>query len=202
MEAPQLLPISLNLQGKRCLVAGGGSVAEKRVRSLLACGAVVRVISPALTPGLSVLAQQEAIQWTQDGFAPEWLAGVFVVFLATNDQQTNASAARLARQYGCLVNVADDPAHCDFYMSAVVRRHHLTLAISTDGQAPGFSAWLRQRFERLLSPQLGEAVAHYARLRPGLQQRYPDLPARARAWEELLSAEAPHVFLKGTTTDL
>lgn len=200
MEAPHLLPVSLNLQDRRCVVVGGGSVAERRVRSLLACGATVQVISPAVTPWLAALAQQEAILWTPDTFRPAGLEAAFVVFVATNDQQTNAQIARLARQHGCLVNVADDPAHCDFYMSAVVRREHLTLAISTEGQAPGFAAWLRRRFERLLSPQLGDAVAHYARLRPGLQQRYPDLPARVQAWEQLLAAEAPCLFLQDNTT--
>ena len=194
MQALHLLPISLNLQDKRCVVVGGGSGAEKRVRSLLACGAAVQVVSPALTPGLAALAQQGAILWTPDTLRPEVLDAAFVVFVVTHDQQTNAHVARLARQHGCLVNVADDPAHCDFYMPAVVRRNHLTLAISTEGQAPGFAAWLRSRFERLLSPQLGDAVARYARLRPGMQQRYPDLQARAQAWEQLLTAEAPRVF--------
>ena len=106
------------------------------------------------------------------------------------------------RQGHCLVNVADDPAQCDFYMSAVVRRGHLTLAISTAGWAPGFAAWLRRQFERLLAPHLGDAVARYARLRPVMQQGYPDLQARAHAWEQLLSAEAPPLFLDRSTTDL
>jgi precorrin-2 dehydrogenase/sirohydrochlorin ferrochelatase len=200
MQALHLLPISLNLQDKRCVVVGGENVAEKRVRSLLACGAAVQVVSPALTPGLTVLAQQEVILWTSDALRPEVLAAAFVVFVVTHDQQTNAHVARLARQYGCLVNVADDPAHCDFYMPAVVRRNHLTLAISTEGQAPGFAAWLRSRFERQLSPQLGDAVVRYARLRPGMRQRYPDLQARAQAWERFLTAEAPPLFLPGSTT--
>ena len=89
METPQLLPISLNLQSKRCLVVGGGTVAERRVGSLLVCGAAVQVISPEVTPWLAVLAQQGTILWTQDPVRPVLLEEAFVVFVATNDPQTN-----------------------------------------------------------------------------------------------------------------
>ena len=66
MAAQPLLPISLQLQGKTCLVVGGGAVAETRVRTLLACRGLVRLVSPQVTPWLAHLAQEGAIAWQQE----------------------------------------------------------------------------------------------------------------------------------------
>jgi siroheme synthase-like protein len=134
------------------------------------------------------------LQWQQELFQPSHLAAVAVVLIATADRQTNAWVATLARQQHCLVNVADDPALCDFSMPAIVRRGDLTLAISTAGQSPAFAAWLRKRLERLLDHRLGQVVAHYARLRPFMKQCYPDMRARVKAWDQLLTDDAPPVF--------
>jgi uroporphyrin-III C-methyltransferase/precorrin-2 dehydrogenase/sirohydrochlorin ferrochelatase len=90
--------------------------------------------------------------------------------------------------------MTDHPAQSDFSLPAVVRRGPLTLAISTAGQAPAFAAWLRKQLERLLDHRLGQVVETYARLRPSMKQRYPDLPTRAQAWEELLTAHPPPLF--------
>jgi len=194
MAAQPLLPISLQLQGKTCLVVGGGVVAETRVRTLLACQGRVRLVSPQVTPWLSHLAQEGTIAWQHEVFHPVHLQAVAVVFVATDDRSTNAHIATLARAQHCLVNVADDPAYCDFFMPALVHRGDLTLAISTAGQAPAFASWLRKRLERLLDHRLGHMLAYYATLRPVMKQRYPDMSARAQAWEQLLNDDPPSLF--------
>ncbi|MGE3538510.1 MAG: bifunctional precorrin-2 dehydrogenase/sirohydrochlorin ferrochelatase [Candidatus Tectimicrobiota bacterium] len=194
MDTPYLFPISLNLQHKPCLVVGGGTIAERRVQTLLSCGAVVHLVSPEATSWLSTAAQQGALRWTPDVFQPAHLEGIAIVLVATNQSKVNAEIAALARQRHCLINVVDDPAHCDFYLPAVVRRGALALAISTEGQAPAFAGWLRKQLEQLLDPQLGEVLAHYAAQRLEMQQRYPDLQARSAAWAALLAAEAPTLF--------
>ena len=194
MATAQTFPVSLNLAQKQCLVVGGGGIAERRVQSVLACGATVHVVSPEVTPWLAAAAHQGTLCWTRATFCPTHLQGVAVVFVATDDHQTNARIATLARQQSCLVNAIDDPQHCDFYMPAVVRRGALSVAIATDGQAPAFAAWMRKCLDRLLHPDLGRLVAHYARHRPALQRRYSSMPARARAWEQLLADDAPEIF--------
>ena len=193
-----LFPIGLNLQHKPCLVVGGGTIAERRVHTLLSCGAVVHLVSPTVTPWLSEAAQSGALRWTQDVFQPAHLDGIAIILVATNKSQVNAEIAALARQRHCLINVVDDPEHCDFYLPAVVRRGALALAISTEGQAPAFAGWLRRQFEQSLDPHLGEVLAHYAALRLDMQQRYPDLQERAAAWAVLLAREAPTLFTPRT----
>lgn len=200
MATQAILPVSLHLQGKTCLVVGGGAVAETRVRTLLSCQALVRLVSPEVTPWLATIAHRGVLQWHQALFQPGHLAAITVVFIATSDRQTNAWITTLAKQQHCLVNVADDPALCDFSMPAIVRRGDLTLAVSTAGQSPAFAAWLRKRLERLLDLRLGQVVAHYARLRPFMKQCYPDMRTRAQAWDQLLTDDAPPVF-RTTDTD-
>ncbi len=194
MDTPYLFPISLNLQHKPCLVVGGGTIAERRVQTLLSCGAVVHLVSPTATPWLAEAAARGALRWTPEVFQPSHLEGIAIVLVATNASQVNAEIAALARQRHCLINVVDDPTHCDFYLPAVVRRGALALAISTEGQAPAFAGWLRKQFEQLLEPHLGDVLAHYAALRVEMQQRYPDLKERAAAWAALLATEAPVLF--------
>jgi len=194
MDTPALFPVSLHLHGKCCLVVGGDKMAETRVHTLLACEAVVRLVSPQVTPGLATLAQRGAIQWEQGPVQPGHLTAVAVVFVTTQDPQIGAQVATLAQQQPCLVHMTDNPAQSDFSLPAVVRRGPLTLAISTAGQAPAFAAWLRKQLERLLDHRLGQVVEAYARLRPSMKQRYPDLSTRAQAWEELLTAHPPALF--------
>jgi siroheme synthase-like protein len=175
-------------------VVGGDTSAEQRVRTLLACEAVVHLVSPQVTAWLAGMAYRGALQWQQAAFHSAHLSAMAVVFVTTSDPQQQAWIAALARQQHCLVHVTDNPALCDFFMPAVVRRGHLTLAISTEGQAPAFAAWLRKQLERLLDHRLGDVVARYARLRPALRQRYPDLRTRAQAWERLLTEDPPLEF--------
>lgn len=198
-ETPALFPISLHLHGKRCLVIGGDAVAETRVRALLTCEAVVCLVSPQVTPWLATLAQRGAIQWDQGPVQAVHFAAVSVVFVTVQEPQMRAQITTLAQPYPCLVHITDHPAQSDFSLPAVVRRGPLTLAISTAGQAPAFAAWLRKQLERLLDHRLGQVVEAYARLRPAMKHRYPDYATRARAWEELLTAQQPALFISPST---
>ena len=79
-----MYPITLNLRGRRCLVVGGGAVAERKVQGLLAAEAKVSLVSPELSPALRELAQAGRIGWQQRAFVPEDAAGAFLIFAATN----------------------------------------------------------------------------------------------------------------------
>lgn len=194
MKNQRLFPASLNLAGKSCLVIGGGKIAEKRVKSLLSCGASVRIVSPQVSRLLRRLAKREAVEWTRDTFKESYLAGMQVVFGATDDRSANQAVYRSAKQRHCLVNLADDPLHCDFHVPSVVRRGNLALAISTDGKAPAFSAWLAKALDRFLNRRLGMTVARYSRLRSGMKAQYPSMRARVKAWQEVIEKDPPPIF--------
>lgn len=161
-----MYPVNLALQKKLCVIVGGGPVAERKVLGLLDAGALVRVISPELTPALQSLAQEGRISWLQKTFAAREedapndladLAGALLVFAATSVPAVQSAVLAAAQQTGCLVNVADAPAQCDFHVPAVVRRGNLLLTVSTSGESPTLAAALKTRLER-------EIGVEYARL--------------------------------------
>ncbi|HEX5506682.1 MAG TPA: bifunctional precorrin-2 dehydrogenase/sirohydrochlorin ferrochelatase, partial [Thermomicrobiales bacterium] len=138
-------PIALALAGRRCVVVGGGAVAERKARGLLAAGAAVTVIAPRLAPGLRALADAGALTIAERPYAPGDLAGACLACAATDRREINAAVAAEARAAGALVNVADAPAEGDFTLPAVARRGGLTLAISTDGESPLVASLVRDR---------------------------------------------------------
>jgi precorrin-2 dehydrogenase/sirohydrochlorin ferrochelatase len=126
-----LFPAFLKLNGRRCLVIGAGRVAEEKIESLLRAEADVRVVAPAATDRVRGWARAGKIRWDARKFRSSDLKDIFLVVAATSSPALHARIFREARRRGVLCNVVDDPAHCDFYYGAVVRRGALQIAIST-----------------------------------------------------------------------
>jgi precorrin-2 dehydrogenase/sirohydrochlorin ferrochelatase len=184
------LPIVLTGLGEKvCLVIGGGDVAERKTRALLDAGARVRVIAPDLTVPLAEFVQRGQVDWVARQYSRGDLEGAFLVIAATDDPEVNAAAAREAAERGCLVNVVDDPALCNFIAPAVVRRGDLTIAISTGGLAPALSGHLRARLEQEFGPEWEGYVNLLAGLREQIAACFPDLEERRRAWQRMLHAD-------------
>ena len=115
-------PVFLDLTGRRCIVIGGGVVAERRVDGLLAAGAHVTVVSPEISEGLRRLILQSSLEHLARKYERGDLAGFAIAFVATDDGTVNAAVFDEARTRGIWVNCADDPSHCDFISPAVIRR--------------------------------------------------------------------------------
>lgn len=173
-----LFPIFTNLKGRRVLVVGGGAVAERKTRSLLAAGADVIAGAPSFTPGLQELARQSCIAIVQQVFQPEWLEDAWLVVAATDDRELNKRVAKLAEQARLFINVVDDPELSSFQVPSIVDRSPLTIAISSSGAAPVLARRIRERIEATFDHTLGALATLAARhrvqirrLRPGLQRR-------------------------------
>ncbi len=154
-------PICLQIEGRRCLVIGGGKVAERKVRGLLDSGAAVVVISPALTDGLVRLQSEGAIAWEPRGYQPGDVVGFFLVMAATDDREVQDQVQADADRHNVLLNVADVPDKCNFILPALVKRGALSLAISTSGKSPALAKKLRQELEVWLGQEyelLAEAL--------------------------------------------
>jgi len=150
-----LFPLFVELAGRPCVVIGGGDVAERKVHALLTAGAVVTVVSPALSPALATLADAGRIAHVARLYADGDLAGAALAFAATDDGAVNADVAHEGRMRGVWVNAADDPAHCDAILPAVLRRGEITVAVSTGGASPALARAVRERLERALPPAYG-----------------------------------------------
>ncbi len=144
-------PIFLDVGGRRVLVVGGGKVAERKVRKLLAAGAKVRVISPALTPRLAAWAMGRKISVTRRRYRQGDIpAGAhrdapLLVFAATDDSTTQQAVRNDAQAAGVLTNDVSDPARCDFIVPASFTHDDLHVAISTSGTDPALARLVRQR---------------------------------------------------------
>ncbi len=143
-------PITLNaLHGARVLVIGGGQVAERKVRGLLAVGASVRLISPQATAQLQAWASQGQLDWEQRPYQPQDLRidGVLplLVFAATDQRAVNVQVGQAARLLGILCNVADAPDESTFHLPAVHRADGVTIAVSTGGSDPARAVQIRDQ---------------------------------------------------------
>ena len=149
-KAP-LFPMFLKLTKRRCLVVGAGKTAERKIPTLLRCGAIVSVVAPAGTPTIQAWAHQRKILWTRRNFEARDLDGVFMAVVATPSRTLNRTVFELMGERGLLCNVVRERELCDFYYPALVRRGPLQIAIST----AGYSGALAQRLRRELEEQFG-----------------------------------------------
>jgi precorrin-2 dehydrogenase/sirohydrochlorin ferrochelatase len=147
---PVPYPVNLIVDGRPCLVVGGGDVAARKVAGLVACGARVTVVAPAIGDAIR---REPGVAWRERPYQRADLEGQRLVIAATDDPEANAAVYRDAEAAGVWVNGADDPAHCSFTLPSVVRRGALQVAVSTGGRSPALARWLRERLESEIGPE-------------------------------------------------
>jgi precorrin-2 dehydrogenase/sirohydrochlorin ferrochelatase len=162
-ENAVLYPIFLDLSGQRCVVVGGGEVANRKARKLLQTRAEVVVISPEVKPELESVATEILRRSYEVGD----LEGAYLVFAATNAREINAAVAEEARDRGIPVNVADRPSEGDFALPSTLRRGRLQIAVSTGGASPTLARRIRGELEDIFRPEWAGIVEelHAARRR-------------------------------------
>jgi precorrin-2 dehydrogenase/sirohydrochlorin ferrochelatase len=140
-----LYPVNLKVEGRRCVIIGGGRVAARKAASLMECGAAIRVVAPELDPGFGELGG--GFEHTARPYAAGDLEGAFLVIAATDDDAVNRAVEAEAQERQLFLNVVDKPEQCNFYVPSSVRRGDLMLTISTGGQLPALSKRLRHWLE-------------------------------------------------------
>ncbi len=180
-----LYPLFADLHDRPVLVVGGGMVAARKVRALLACGAEVTVGAPTLDPDIQAWISRGRVGHRAGRFAADWLADTWLVVAATDDNVLNAEIAEAATQRRILANVVDDPRLSSFQVPAIIDHSPLIIAISTAGAAPMLARRLRERVEQLLDHTLGPLVAMAQRHRTQIKSHYPRLAERRRFYDWL-----------------
>lgn len=137
-------PVYLNLTGKKCVVIGGGPIAEDKVAKLQDAKAEVILISPTVTPAIQAWAQAGDFEWQQREYQHGDLDGAFLGIASTNNREVNREIFQEAERLAILMNVVDDPDQCTFIAPAIVQRGQVTLAISTGGASPALARKLRE----------------------------------------------------------
>lgn len=190
-----LLPIFLDMQGKPCLVVGGGHTAARKVGSLLRTGARVTVVSPELCQSLTRKAESGALTYIARTFAPDDIAGNTLIVAATDQQEVNRQIGQLADQHGIPVNVVDDPDACTFILPSIVDRSPITIAVSTGRASPVLARLLRTKLESLIPAGYGRLAELSGKYRERVKARFTEHRERRRFWDRVLEgAVAERIF--------
>lgn len=190
-------PVNLQLQGRRCVVIGGGAVAERKVEALVKANACVTVVAPEVTQGLAQLSEQGAVEWIHKGYQQGDLAGYFLAICATNCSDINAAAAEEARALGTLVNVVDAPKLCDFTLPSHIARGDLLITVSTGGKSPALTKRLRAELECLYGPEYGYFLEIIGRAREQVRTRLAISHEREQFWRQTIDMEMVDLLRKG-----
>jgi uroporphyrin-III C-methyltransferase/precorrin-2 dehydrogenase/sirohydrochlorin ferrochelatase len=157
----EMLPLFVKLADRRVVVVGGGPVAASKLSELLSAGAQVLVVAPEVHETI----ERAGVTVARRGFVPPDLDGAWLVVAAATPE-VNRAVAEAADERRIFVNAVDDPANASAFLSGVVRRDGVTVAISTGGDAPGLTALVREALDAVLPREVGEWLGVARRLRP------------------------------------
>jgi len=160
MERNELYPIFLKVAQLQVLIVGGGNVALEKLSFLLKSSpnAQVTMVSPMFREETRALAEKFQIEMHIDSYDPKYLSGKHMVVATTDNVPVNEQVYHDCRERSILVNVADNPPFCDFYMGGIVTKGNVKVAISTNGKSPTTAKRLRQFFEDVIPENIDDLV--------------------------------------------
>lgn len=171
MNRNELYPIFLKVAQLKVLIVGGGNVGLEKLTFLLKSSpnAKVTVVAPEFHPELIALAQQHSVQIIEDLYINTYLEGKHLVIATTNNVDVNIQVYKDCKAQSILVNVADNPPYCDFYMGGIVTKGNIKIAISTNGKSPTLAKRLRQFFEEVIPDNIEELAENLNAFRKTIQ---------------------------------
>lgn len=160
MERNNLYPIFLKAKNLNVLIVGGGFVAEEKLTFLLKSSpdAKVTMVSPMFREGTIELAKKGDVTLIKKKYSRRFLKGKHIVVATTDVPEVNVKVYKHCRKRSILVNVADNPPYCDFYMGGIVTKGNVKVAISTNGKSPTTAKRLRQFFEDVIPENIDDLV--------------------------------------------
>lgn len=172
-----LFPVFLRLEQMRVLLVGAGPVGLEKATAILSnCPNIqLHIIAEVVSPEVKALPGNfSGVTITERRFNDDDLNGIQVLFLAINNKELSGVIYTKAHQLNILVNVADTPEFCDFYMSSIVQKGQLKLAISTNGQSPTMAKRLKEVLNDALPDELDDLIANLNQVRNGLKGDFAD----------------------------
>ena len=160
MERNNLYPVFLKTNSLHILIVGGGNVAEEKLSFLTKSSpdAKITMVSPMFRESTLSLARKFDIELIRSVYNADFLRGKHLVIATTDQPQVNMQVYYECRSMNKLVNVADNPPYCDFYMGGIVTKGNVKIAISTNGKSPTTAKRLRQFFEDVIPDDISRMV--------------------------------------------
>ena len=184
------LPVALNLQGQSAVVVGAGEAAYFKACLLTDFGIATTVIAPPdsaepFDERLQDLDASGDIRLRRRAYDASDLDGHRVAIITTGDRSVDYAIEADARSRGLLVNVVDDPSHCDFFASAYVKHGSISIAVNSGGASPGFTGALKDDLAQRYGPEIESHLEHYLAWRRLVRERVDGFPNRERLWRGL-----------------
>lgn len=167
MERNNLYPVFLKVKNLNILIVGGGNVAEEKLHFLTKSSpdAKVTMVAPMFRQGTVDLAKKYCVTMVTDVYNEKYLEGRHIVIATTEKPEVNIQVWKDCRAQAKLVNVADNPPYCDFYMGGIVTKGNVKVAISTNGKSPTAAKRLRQFFEEVIPENIDDLVQNLNKYR-------------------------------------
>lgn len=180
-----LFPVFIKLERLRLLIVGGGNVCLEKLHAVLqnSPATQITIVAPSIHPAVREIAEQNAnILLVERAWHPGDLAYADIAIVAVNDRSVSEQVARDARKKGILVNVADTPDLCDFYLSSIVRKGNLKIAISTNGKSPTVAKRLKEEIGGMIPDEMESVLDNMQTIR---QRMNGDFPEKVRRLNDL-----------------
>jgi uroporphyrin-III C-methyltransferase/precorrin-2 dehydrogenase/sirohydrochlorin ferrochelatase len=190
-------PAFLNLEGRSCLMVGGGAVAARKIRLLLKAGAAVVVVAPELGEATARLKAAGRIEHRNRGFRTNDVRGQALAISATGIADVDGAVSAAARKAGVPVNVVDSGELSTFITPAVIERDPVVIGISSGGAAPVLVRRIRAMIEGLLPARIGRLAALAADFRNAVKANIPDIVSRRRFWDRFFDGTLARDVLAG-----
>lgn len=176
MERNELYPVFLKVNTLQTLIVGGGNVALEKLLFLLKSSpnAQITMVAKIFRPDIIALSYKYGFKVIEDGYDAKYLVNKHMVVAATNDLDVNIQVYTECKERNILVNVADNPPYCDFYMGGIVTKGNVKVAISTNGKSPTTAKRLRQFFEEVIPEDINELVQNLNKYRDTLKGNFED----------------------------
>ena len=190
--SPSPYPVNLDLTGRRALVVGAGPVAARKVSGLLEAGADVTVVAPT---AVAEIAGESGLRWHERPYRRDEVASYRLAVTATGDTEVDSQVHRDAEAAGVWLNSADDPERCTFTLPAVSRHGDLQVTVSTNGNSPAISRWLRRSLFDDIGPEHSTLLALASEVRAELCEATGT--SESPAWDTVLDDDLVETVRRG-----
>jgi len=180
-------PFFIELEGKQCLVVGGGDVAFRKIRELIPFGVSIRMVAPEICDAIRELAAEyPKLTIVCREYEEKDLEGMFFVIAATDDEQCNCQISERCRQRRMLVNVVDDKDKCSFYFPSLVKQGDIVAGFSSGGNSPALIKGLRRELQEQIPEYYGQLNAHLGQLRPAVKEHFDTEEQRKQFYRKVI----------------
>jgi precorrin-2 dehydrogenase/sirohydrochlorin ferrochelatase len=188
----------VDLTGKRCVVIGGGMVAERKIRALLETSALVSVVSPTFTPPIAKWTESGLVGGQQREYRRGDIEDAFLIIAATNNPDVNYQVYLDGKQQNQLVNIADRPELSNFIVPAALCRGKLIISVSTSGAIPSAAVAIRNEIEHNYGEDYEKFVDFLSDFRVEVKRVILDMSEREHIFKEAAKLDILHMLRTGT----